>query len=143
MEKVRGRAVQCGAVRWNGPTLTSGLLTRCMPAPPQLCPSLLLLPLAHAACRLQKIDPYMPFEDAVDVWARTFAALGIRYRGATMNLDLLDREMKYSNGFCHCECEGGVKHHRMRACCHNDQSRVIAPHAWRCANDRALGTENV
>ena len=43
----------------------------------------------------------MPFEDAVDVWARTFAALGIRYRGATMNLDLLDREMKYSNGFCH------------------------------------------
>lgn len=34
------------------------------------------------------MDPYLPFSDAVDVWARTFAALGIRYRGATMALDL-------------------------------------------------------
>ena len=45
------------------------------------------------------IDPYQPFEDAVDVWGRTFAALGIGYAGATMNLDLLDRKGKYSNGF--------------------------------------------
>lgn len=36
---------------------------------------------------------------AVDVWARSFAALGIGYRGSTMTLDLLDREKKYSNGF--------------------------------------------
>lgn len=48
-----------------------------------------------------KLDPYFPFEDAVDVWARTFAALGISYRGAVMRLDLCDREGKYSNGFCH------------------------------------------
>ncbi|GAX73907.1 hypothetical protein CEUSTIGMA_g1357.t1 [Chlamydomonas eustigma] len=47
------------------------------------------------------LDPYFPFEDAVDVWARTFAALGIKYNGATMTLDLCDREKKYSNGFCH------------------------------------------
>jgi hypothetical protein len=47
------------------------------------------------------MDPYFPFEDAVDVWARTFAALGIRYRGSTMALDLCDRQGKYSNGFCH------------------------------------------
>jgi hypothetical protein len=40
-------------------------------------------------------------QDAVDVWARTFAGLGIDYRGATMTLDLCDREGKYSNGFCH------------------------------------------
>eukprot|EP00891_Asterochloris_glomerata_P001220 jgi/Astpho2/1220/Aster-07071 len=46
-------------------------------------------------------DPYFQFISAVDVWARTFAALGIRYRGATMQLDLCDREGKYSNGFCH------------------------------------------
>lgn len=46
-------------------------------------------------------DPYFPFEDAVDVWARTFAALGIRYQGSLMTLDLCDREGKYSNGFCH------------------------------------------
>lgn len=46
-------------------------------------------------------DPYFPFEDAVDVWARSFAALNISYRGATMRLDLCDRPGKYSNGFCH------------------------------------------
>jgi len=46
-------------------------------------------------------DPYFPFEGAISAWARSFAALGIQYRGATMNLDLLDREGKYSNGFCH------------------------------------------
>jgi oligoendopeptidase F len=46
-------------------------------------------------------DPYFPFENAVDCWARSFAALGITYAGATMNLDLCDREGKYSNGFCH------------------------------------------
>ncbi|PSC69592.1 peptidase M3 [Micractinium conductrix] len=49
----------------------------------------------------KKLDPYMSFESAVGVWARTFAALGIRYRDATMALDLCDREGKYSNGFCH------------------------------------------
>ena len=47
-------------------------------------------------------DPYFPFEDAVDVWARSFAALGIRYEGTTMRLDLVDRKNKHSNGFCHC-----------------------------------------
>jgi hypothetical protein len=36
-------------------------------------------------------DPYFPFENAVDVWARSFAALGITYRGSTMRLDLCDR----------------------------------------------------
>ncbi|MEW5318707.1 MAG: hypothetical protein WDW38_009905 [Sanguina aurantia] len=47
------------------------------------------------------LDPYFPFECAVDVWARTFAALGINYQGATMKLDLCDRSGKYSNGFLH------------------------------------------
>ena len=47
------------------------------------------------------MDPYFPFEEAVDVWARTFAGLGIQYKGATMRLDLCDRPGKYSNGFCH------------------------------------------
>jgi hypothetical protein len=46
-------------------------------------------------------DPYFPFEDAVDVWARSFGALGINYEGATMTLDLCDRPFKYSNGFAH------------------------------------------
>ncbi|KAI9353858.1 oligoendopeptidase [Obelidium mucronatum] len=46
-------------------------------------------------------DPYFPFETAVNAWARSFAALGITYEGATMRLDLCDRQGKYSNGFCH------------------------------------------
>lgn len=46
-------------------------------------------------------DPYFPFENSVDVWTRSFAALGISYKGATMRLDLCDRPGKYSNGFCH------------------------------------------
>jgi Zn-dependent oligopeptidase len=46
-------------------------------------------------------DPYFPFEEAVDVWSRSFAALGISYQGAVMRLDLCDRSGKYSNGFCH------------------------------------------
>jgi len=49
----------------------------------------------------KKMDPYFPFEMAVENWARSYAALGIGYRGATMTLDLLDRKGKYSNGFCH------------------------------------------
>jgi len=49
----------------------------------------------------KKQDPYFPFEEAISAWARSFAAMGIRYRGATMQLDLLDRDGKYSNGFCH------------------------------------------
>ena len=49
----------------------------------------------------REMDPFFPFEEAVDVWARTFAALGIQYKGATMRLDLCDRTGKYSNGFCH------------------------------------------
>lgn len=50
---------------------------------------------------LKQKDPYFPFENAVDTWARSFSALGITYRGATMRLDLCDRQGKYSNGFCH------------------------------------------
>uniref|UniRef100_A0A0G4GAJ1 Peptidase M3A/M3B catalytic domain-containing protein n=1 Tax=Chromera velia CCMP2878 TaxID=1169474 RepID=A0A0G4GAJ1_9ALVE len=49
----------------------------------------------------KKMDPFFPFELAVDVWARTFAALGIEYKDATMRLDLCERAGKYPNGFCH------------------------------------------
>jgi len=49
----------------------------------------------------KKLDPYFPFEKSVEQWGRSFAALGINYKGASMKLDLLDRKGKYSNGFCH------------------------------------------
>jgi len=48
-----------------------------------------------------KMDPYFPFATAVERYVRSYSALGISYEGATMNLDLLDRPKKYSNGFCH------------------------------------------
>lgn len=34
----------------------------------------------HLHILSQELDPYYPFEEAVDVWARTFAALGINYK---------------------------------------------------------------
>jgi oligoendopeptidase F len=48
-----------------------------------------------------KMDPYFPFSKSVERYVRSYAALNIGYEGATMNLDLLDRKNKYSNGFCH------------------------------------------
>ena len=46
-------------------------------------------------------DPYFQFEDALMRWGRSFAALGIKYRGGELKLDLLDRQGKWNNGFCH------------------------------------------
>jgi len=49
----------------------------------------------------QKEDPYLQFGDSLMRWGRSFAALGIDYQSATLQLDLLDRDGKYNNGFCH------------------------------------------
>jgi Zn-dependent oligopeptidase len=49
----------------------------------------------------QKLDPYFPFATALERWGQSFSSLGIRYRGATLTLDLLDRPGKYENGFMH------------------------------------------
>lgn len=49
-----------------------------------------------------EVDPYFPFAESFDRWGRSFAALGISYSGATLQLDLIDRKGKYSNGFMHC-----------------------------------------
>jgi len=46
-------------------------------------------------------DPYFRFEDALERWVHSFAALGIRFRGAKITLDLVDRKGKYENGFMH------------------------------------------
>jgi hypothetical protein len=48
-----------------------------------------------------KMDPYFPFSKAVERYVRSYGAMNVTYEGATMNLDLLDRSKKYSNGFCH------------------------------------------
>ncbi|MHB8878519.1 MAG: M3 family metallopeptidase [Myxococcaceae bacterium] len=49
----------------------------------------------------QKLDPYLPFATSLERWYRSFANLGIGYRGATLTLDLFDRRGKYENGFMH------------------------------------------
>jgi oligoendopeptidase F len=49
----------------------------------------------------QEEDPYFQFDQALDRWGRSFSALGIDFKHGTLQLDLLDREGKYSNGFCH------------------------------------------
>ncbi len=46
-------------------------------------------------------DPYYDFKEALVRWGRSFAALGINFQGGSLQLDLLDREGKYNNGFCH------------------------------------------
>jgi len=46
-------------------------------------------------------DPYHRFDAALSRWGASFAAMGIRYNGATLTLDLVDRKGKYENGFMH------------------------------------------
>ena len=50
---------------------------------------------------VRRMDGYMPFGSALRRWIESFRRLGIQYRGATMQLDLLERPGKYQNGFCH------------------------------------------
>jgi hypothetical protein len=50
---------------------------------------------------VRRLDPYMPFGLALRRWVETFRRLGIGFRGATLQLDLLERKGKYQNGFCH------------------------------------------
>ena len=49
----------------------------------------------------RQLDPYVPFSRALQDWVESFRRLGIQYREATLTLDLLTREGKYENGFCH------------------------------------------
>jgi oligoendopeptidase F len=62
----------------------------------------------------RQLDPYLPFAQSLRRWALSFRRLGIDFRGATLTLDLLDREGKYENGFMHgprpCYYEGSSWH---------------------------------
>ena len=46
-------------------------------------------------------DPYFQFDQAISRWGRSFSAMGIDFKQGELQLDLLDREGKYNNGFCH------------------------------------------
>jgi oligoendopeptidase F len=46
-------------------------------------------------------DQFFQFDEALLRWGKSFSALGIDYKGGTLQLDLLDRKGKWNNGFCH------------------------------------------
>jgi hypothetical protein len=50
---------------------------------------------------VRQMDPYLPFARGLKRWVESFRRLGITFRGATLQLDLLDRPGKHQNGFCH------------------------------------------
>lgn len=46
-------------------------------------------------------DPYLQLQDMLLRRGQSFAWLGVDFRGATLQLDLLERHGKSNNGFCH------------------------------------------
>ena len=50
---------------------------------------------------VRQMDPFLPFAKGLERWVRSFRRLGITFRGALLQLDLLERKGKYQNGFCH------------------------------------------
>jgi hypothetical protein len=58
-------------------------------------------PFLRAGKLTEALDPYFGFASAVRRWVQSFAALSVRFRGATLTLDLMDRRGKYENGFMH------------------------------------------
>ncbi|MES1178011.1 MAG: M3 family metallopeptidase [Myxococcales bacterium] len=76
VDRARAKHGEPASKPWNIGHLTSGDVTRDM-------------------------DPYFSFRSAIDRWGRSFGGLGVRYAGAELVLDLLDRQGKYENGFMH------------------------------------------
>ncbi len=48
-----------------------------------------------------KLEPYFAFDKALLRWGRSFAAMGIDYQKAQIQIDLVARKGKYENGFMH------------------------------------------
>ncbi|KAL0221343.1 hypothetical protein RCL1_001197 [Eukaryota sp. TZLM3-RCL] len=48
-----------------------------------------------------ELDPYFNFRNSIRIWLNCFSSMGVNYRGSKINMDLLDRQGKYNNGFCH------------------------------------------
>lgn len=46
-------------------------------------------------------DQFFQFDEALIRWGKSFAALGVDFKGSKLQLDLLDRKGKWNNGFCH------------------------------------------
>lgn len=50
---------------------------------------------------VRQIDEYVSFGPSLRRWVHSFRRLAIVFRGATLQLDLLERPGKFQNGFCH------------------------------------------
>lgn len=48
----------------------------------------------------QREEVYFPLGKALERWAESFRRLGVSYRGARLEIDLLDRDGKFPTGFC-------------------------------------------
>lgn len=48
----------------------------------------------------QHDDVYFPFDKALERWAESFRRMGVSFRGARLQIDLLDRQGKFPTGFC-------------------------------------------
>jgi len=46
-------------------------------------------------------DQYYPLDEILERWGMSFTRCGIDYAGGELKLDLLERNGKYNNGFCH------------------------------------------
>lgn len=49
---------------------------------------------------MQQDAAYFRFADALKRWAESFRRMGVSYRGARLEIDLLDRQRKFPTGFC-------------------------------------------
>ncbi|MUK66846.1 M3 family metallopeptidase [Aliivibrio fischeri] len=56
---------------------------------------------SFAGDAMRDLDPYVPFSKSLRRWVESFGRLNIKFSGAELTLDLLDRKGKYPNGFCH------------------------------------------
>jgi hypothetical protein len=60
---------------------------------------------------VRHMDEYLSFAPALRRWIESFRRLGIGFRGATLQLDLLDRAGKHQNGFCHSPVPAWIGEH--------------------------------
>lgn len=47
----------------------------------------------------REMDPYFPFAMVLERFGRTFSAMGVDFKGASLTMDLVDRDGKTPNGF--------------------------------------------
>jgi Zn-dependent oligopeptidase len=50
---------------------------------------------------IKEEDPYHPIDQMLYRWGKSFQSLDFDFDGGTIQLDLLERQGKYNNGFCH------------------------------------------